>query len=213
MKRRTLAWLFPMLLLSLTACQSVFRLAPQHGEHQAPPPPQTPEDALRHGITLFGREALPLGFQILKMYPVPNADTTQVAFYRFLRLSGDTPPRVTPMIGIEFIQRQPNQWSAQGGQVIARTAPAAALVDYIHSTHHIGPTTIETVFGFVVSPDVQAVEATFDTGQVMREPVVHESFVIVASGTRGIRELRVLDQHGQVLRHIAAPPPMEVGGS
>lgn len=200
-----------LLATLVTGCTWPAGLGGSRQGQQAPPPAQTPEQALRYAMTLYETQEMPPDFHVLKMYAVPGVADTQLAYYRYLRLSGDTPPRPVPMIGLQFLLRKPNRWSPQGGQAIARTAPAEQVLDHIHATHTIGNTPITSILGLVLAPQVTMVEATFDNGPTVREPVAHESFVIVAPNTNGARELRALDTNGHVVRKFDLAQPVSAG--
>lgn len=59
------------------------------------------------------------------------------------------------------------------------------------------------VSGSVVAPErVAAVEAVFDAGLEVREPTTRGVFAIYGPKTKRVRELRVLDREGRVLRRV-----------
>jgi len=137
---------------------------------------------------------------------MPDVDNVRLVAYRFLRPTGDTPPRLIPGIGLQVVVREPDRWSPQTGKAIARTVGPPHLTEYFHITHQFGGKTVTAVLGHVISPDVAAVEATFDDGQTLRTDVADQCFVIIAPGAKTIRELRVLNSAGEVLRRIESPP-------
>lgn len=206
MKRLTVL-LVVALVLPMTGCGSVLnKFGIEQAERMAPPPAQTPEEAVEQFTKMVGNGELPPGFQILGTHAIPDVDNVRLVAYRFLRPTGDTPPRLIPGIGLQVVVQEPDRWSAQTGKAIARTEGPPHLIEYFHTTHQFGGRTATAVLGHVLSPDVAAVEATFDDGQTLRTDVVDAHFVVVAPGASATRELRVLGSAGEVLRYIESPP-------
>ena len=166
---------------------------------------------MRRAITLFGQRELPSGFEVLETRPIPNVADIVLVRYRFLP-PVDGQPSTAPAVGIQLVARQETHWSSQSGSALSRTSSPEQLIDYLHIAHHAGGDTYATVFGHVLTPDVAAVEATFDNGQTVRDTVNHDSFVLVAPHTNAARELRALDKSGRILRRFDLPSPVEAGG-
>ncbi len=57
-----------------------------------------------------------------------------------------------------------------------------------------------SAWGRVLSPDVHSIEVAYGNGQVDRFEPAGEFFASVASGTEEVREVRLLDADGEVLR-------------
>lgn len=61
------------------------------------------------------------------------------------------------------------------------------------------------VFGWVTSPRVAAVEASFDNGQIRRDGVIDGVFALTNFDAHAVCELRVVDSNDRVLERIAIP--------
>jgi hypothetical protein len=58
------------------------------------------------------------------------------------------------------------------------------------------------VYGRVLAPEVEAIEALFDNGEVLRDPADDGALALVSLDARGACELRVVGADGAVIRRI-----------
>ncbi|MCG8348541.1 MAG: hypothetical protein MI924_12290, partial [Chloroflexales bacterium] len=77
--------------------------------------------------------------------------------------------------------------------------------------HQIGADPYTTVHGMVAIPDVALVELVMDDGEVVQDRPVNNAFVAYVPRKAEVREIRLLDDAGQVLHqedvHFPSPPP------
>jgi hypothetical protein len=121
-------------------------------------------------------------------------------------------PPTPPNMGYVLTTQQGDTWqvaeSAYGGSLPLR----GQAIDYRSGAFAGGRSNTWIVYGQVLDPDVAAVEATFDTGQVMRDTVSGEMFGLIGANVATVCEVRALDAQGNVLQQFdpaqspAAPP-------
>lgn len=161
----------------------------------------TPETIVSQGFSCSEVETIPAKkFQILTTHswsqgvivlysalcPAPNSSTDN------------------HVIGQEFVIRQGLSWKPYSGSSYWQersTPPTHQLVEY-DITRTIGKqgSRYTILYGQILSPQVKAIEATFNNGQILRSPNQQNAFVLLAPGASHVCELRILGYGNQLLR-------------
>jgi len=178
---------------------------------------KTPEEAAQNAVK-FGKEESVTEFEVLETRPLANTNNTKIVVYRFIYLSGDTPPQSIPIFGMSLVTQKDGLWHLESGGSLARhsdseqltspTSESGQLVEFIPLAATSNDKPIAIIIGRVLSSTVSAVEVTFDDGQILREQITYEGFVIVAPGATMGRVLRVLGANDEILQSISLPPPI-----
>lgn len=117
-----------------------------------------------------------------------------------------------PIFGHKVIKRSRNRWEPSTMDVYATNPNPAAdrLVEYSISKSLAQGDRHVAVYGQALAPNVVAMEATFDNGQILRKRVVKGVFAIVAPGAKGACELRAIGSDNQVLKRYDLSPLYEL---
>ena len=165
-------------VLLLTACTTVRGPTPEAAAHAyflrlSESSPYTITDWQVHAVRPYGEGQL-----VLASYTAANTDQPS-----------------TDTIAYAQVEQGRGSWSVVLGQS-AGGSPLPELVMY--STTNLRGTPL--VYGRILSPEVYAVEATFDNGAVVRDFGTDGSFALVAPGASRLVELWALNDQQQVVQ-------------
>lgn len=118
---------------------------------------------------------------------------TLLLFSGTRRMLEQTPPQQE--FGYAFVQIGSRGWTVMSSKSSGGTPPPPLV---IYDSSQIQDAMI--VFGGALSDQVQAVEATFDTGAVVRDIVKNQCFALIAPHTKGVIEVRLINRNGQVIK-------------
>ncbi len=158
----------------------------------------TPEEVTQRYVPHLGRPA-PAHVQIHGTRTVPQG---VVVLYTADMPAQDGPPN-PPNMGYVFTTQRRGSWQATRSTYGSSFVAPGQLLDYRSGAFAGGANTAVIVYGRVLSPEVTAVEATFDTGQVVRDQVTGAMFSLIAPDATAACELRALDTHGNVVEQFA----------
>lgn len=164
----------------------------------------TAEEAVRQFVT-GGANVAPQIVQSFRVHSTRPTDDGAVVIYS--KVDPEYP-------GIKFVKymftkRVPQGWiTTQGGGFGRAQEGTGQLVEHdvmVHSggsgINSLGPYVI--VYGLVLEPNkVAAVEAEFDTGEVVRDKAVGGVFALIGEGASRATEIRVLDKNGNQLQDL-----------
>lgn len=111
-----------------------------------------------------------------------------------------------PTLGTATMVREPGLFgghtggSSAGGRVTP--FPPGQFVEYEGGGERIGDRTYTYIHGRALRPEVGAVEAPFDDGEVGRDTVEDGHFGFISADSRGPCELRVLGENGALLQRV-----------
>ena len=165
----------------------------------------TPEEMIRRPFTCPKRPNTEAkNFQVLTVRKWAQG---VVVLYRGTCF-GDRQTATTPqaMLSYRVVQRNGMEWnlSGTGSYVSKRSEPENAAKKLIE--YSLGRTTIKgkeryTVFyGEILSPNVAAVEVTFNDGKVLRDTGLDGMLLLVAPEATGICDVRMLGVDNQILQ-------------
>lgn len=126
-----------------------------------------------------------------------------VVVHRYVEAA--TPERpATPWFGYGVAEQTDNGWFSPSSGAVGLDPPPPAGNLVMHSIGYTGYQTDRSfIYGETLAPEVAAVEATFNTGQILRDEADDGVFVLAAPRNATSAELRVLRQDGTVLRTVA----------
>lgn len=166
----------------------------------------TPQEAARRSVLAAEPEAAPT-FEVAGQRAFEDE---VIVLYRFIRPARNDIPTMT-VFGHTVVGQGALGWRARSGATSGREGvpDAARLIDFSFNTSgNAGvPTTI--VYGQVLAPEVAAVEATFDTGETVRDAVADEIFALAGRGAQAVCEVRALAADGRVLHTDSLRPPAD----
>ncbi len=133
-----------------------------------------------------------------------------VVLYTELRLAEELGPPTgglrPPMqlLGYSLVEQTPlGTWRAlESGTSEVSPLPSEDLVDFRSGHSRSNAMEFSIVYGRALSSDVMTVEATFDTGQVVRDAASDGLFVLIVPVDAAPCELRALNADSQVMRRI-----------
>ncbi|KAM3090159.1 hypothetical protein ACKFKG_30400 [Phormidesmis sp. 146-35] len=171
----------------------------------------TPEEALRQPFSCPGRPDLEAkNFQVLTTRKWSKGI---VAVYRGACPDDDKPTfasekkaskqvlsyRAMKRIGMEWHLSSSGSHPAQESQKAKSTS--AKLIDYgVNRAAVKGKDRHTVLYGQVLSPQVSAIEATFNNGKSLRDESPDGMFAIVAPGATGVCDIRVFGYDNQILQ-------------
>ncbi|NJR51745.1 MAG: hypothetical protein HC780_21345 [Leptolyngbyaceae cyanobacterium CSU_1_3] len=170
----------------------------------------TPEEALRRPFSCPGQPNVEAkSFQVLT---TRKWDKGVVAVYRGVCPNYDRPSFVSEkkdtvqMLSYRAVKRIGMEWhlSSSGShrQALKKSqTDASTLIDY--GVSHSSGKKIEkhtVLYGQVLSPQVSAIEATFNNGKTLRDESPDGMFALVARGATGVCDIRVLGYDNQILQ-------------
>lgn len=115
-----------------------------------------------------------------------------------------------PVFGYQVVRRQGATWqviSSDSYKPKRASRSRRALIEYgisQPSQHQRDRYTI--LYGQTKTPKVAAIEATLDTGQVLRNTVTEGGFALIAAGAKSICEIRILGRNNQILQQETLYP-------
>jgi len=163
----------------------------------------TPEQAaLRNGAMLVdGQQLQP---QIAGKRQLPNGHI--IVLYRADMVEADG--QATYLFGYSLVQRQGVGWGSGSGGAGGGPKPTVdQLVNLGSGSSMDGRTTYALVYGETLTPDVVAVEATFDNGQTLRDSAADGVFVVYSANANAVCSTRILGANDVVLRTDDLRPP------
>ncbi len=179
------------------------------------PPALTPQESARQSTLTMSPESAAT-FQVMG---TRQWERGVVVLYTYLQPAQEQRP---PMQIFGYTLVVPSgwgTWQAVGSGAGGSNAPPPAE-NLVHYSYGGGGGSqrgfFSIVSGYVLAPNVAAVEITFDNGQVLRDKTGDGLFAVVTTAKVAACELRVLDDQGQILRRIdtssTASPSKEPGG-
>lgn len=167
----------------------------------------TPEQAARQSLSAPGGD--PSSFRLASTRTLPSGKVVVLYYATHTLPSGN----LIDTFNYTVLERASVGWQsvAGGGGDSGKGRPAAELVKYGTGGGSLGMITerFAMVDGEALAPEVVAVEATFDTGQVVRDLVVDGVFAVVLEGANDACEVRILGANDVVLRTDDVRPPLD----
>jgi hypothetical protein len=115
-------------------------------------------------------------------------------------------------MGYVLKEQHGTRWQATESTYGASVTESGQLAEYQSAAFGGSGSHAWIVYGRVLNPAIVAVEATFETGQVVRDAVTDEMFGVVAAAATTVCDVRLLDAQGNVLQQLdpaqsrTAPP-------
>jgi hypothetical protein len=172
----------------------------------------TPEEALRQPFSCPGKPALQAkSFQVLTTRTWAKGI---VAVYRGVCPDNDEPTfasekkipkqvlsyRAIKRTGMEWQLSSSGSYLSQESEKSAKST-SAKLIDYgVNRASVKGKDRHTVLYGQVLSPQVSAIEATFNNGKSLRDETPDGMFAIVAPGATGVCDIRVFGYGNQILQ-------------
>jgi hypothetical protein len=113
------------------------------------------------------------------------------------------------MLGCQVFRHVPEGWQPCGGSGFGINYELSVSQIVQFSTGMGGSceqVQYADLFGWAIAPEVNAVEAEFDSGQVIRSKCTNKVFALVAANASQVIHFRVYDGSDQILRQEAWPP-------
>jgi hypothetical protein len=160
---------------------------------------RSPQAAVQRGLQI-GRASI-TKHELLGQRDIGNG--LVVVVHRYVEAA--TPERpATPWFGYGVAQQTDNGWFSPGTGAVELAPPPPAGNLVIHGVGYTGyQTDTRFVYGQTLAPEVTAVEALFNTGQVLRDEADDGAFVLAAPKNATSTELQVIGQDGAVVRTLA----------
>lgn len=118
--------------------------------------------------------------------------------------SNTTTPDGQPIkvFGHTIVERAGLGWTSNGGSAGGGPdlPPASQLVNMSFGGGSSGTQSHAILYGETLTPDVVAVEATFDNGQTLRDSATDGVFVVYSDNANAVCSMRVLGANDAVLR-------------
>ena len=204
-----------MLVTGMVACVPSWARLPQPSPREG----LTPEALVRSLVTCpRGKVRIT---RIFATHPLPDGGM-------FVLYAGVCPPaqpqaEVQQLRGDALLLPEDGRMRRTGSMMTINHSPIPhnAFIEYPAGGFSTRSAIYAYVYGTVLAPQVAAVEALFDTGQVLRDAVHDGAYGMVLPGSRGPCQVRALGQDGQVLTLVslalpegeAAGPDVRPGGS
>ncbi len=160
----------------------------------------TPEQAVRESETRIHPE-IAASLQILGRRSWARG---VVVLYSYVQPARDEMPAMQ-MFGHSLVERTAlGTWQTHGGGAGGSSAPPPKedWVDFGRGSGSNDQNSYSLIFGRTLSPEVKAVEASFDDGQTLRDTTLDGFFVLITPKLVQACEMRVLGADDQVLRRI-----------
>ena len=162
----------------------------------------TPEEALRRPFLCPGQpEVAAKNVQVLT---TRRWSKGILALYRGTCLTRDQQSSDQPVLSYRVMRQTGMEWrlSSSGSRfTTAEKSKPVALVDYgIGYTVGKGHDRQTIFYGQVLSPQVSAVEVSFNNGKSLRDESLDGLFALVASGATGVCDIRVFGYDNQILQ-------------
>jgi hypothetical protein len=151
----------------------------------------TPETAVR---TMLNNRGVINNFQIVQKQLTP-AGTLVV--YNYIRHQAMQPPIL--VFGYALVTLRVGGWSVNS----ANLAKVSLSDPVSYATTSIGNDLL--VYGYVSNAHIAAIEATVDTGAVMKLNMAHNGFSGVVAHAHSVRELRVMRNTQEILATYNLP--------
>lgn len=108
------------------------------------------------------------------------------------------------ILGHQVVEREGKSWeisSSDTYRVSRNQHPMEQLIEYgMSQIQEKNGDRYVILYGQFLSPQIAAVEATFDNGQVVRDDGKGKAFALIAAGASHVCELRLLGPDNQLLR-------------
>lgn len=166
----------------------------------------TPEEAVRRS-ELVGAPGLDVGAQRVQIVGGRLWDQGRIVLYRV----GDDPQAATTRWSYQFVEQGPHGWHATSGKgfnaaMFERYQSLRFRMDSVEVTGR----TYVVLFGWVEVPGSD-VEVQLMNQQVLRDTATPTLFLVLLPADSSVRELRVVNQHGQVVERIDVAPHLSGG--
>lgn len=162
----------------------------------------TPEEALRHPFSCPGQPQVEA--RNVQVLTTRKWSKGIIAIYRGNCLTRDKQASGQQVLSYRVMKQTGVEWqlgSSSGYFIAAEKSKPVSLIDY-----GIGHTTGKRndrqtiLYGQVLSPQVSAVEVTFNNGKSLRDESLDGLFALVAPGATGICDIRVFGYDNQILQ-------------
>ncbi len=163
----------------------------------------TPDEALRRSFSCPGQpEVEARNVQVLTTRKWSKGI---LAIYRGNCLTADKQSSDQPVLSYRVMKQTGMEWRLSGTSSYFVMAPSkttpASLIDYgVGHTIGKGTNRQTIVYGQVLSPQVSAIEVTFNNGKSLRDESPDGLFALVAPGATGICDIRVFGFDNQILQ-------------
>ena len=159
------------------------------------------QDILAHDAT-----AIPSSLQLLRRQPW---ELGQIILYQY-QVHQDFEPRAHPVIdvlGCQVFRQIPEGWSPCGGSGfgINYELPVSHIVQFANGSGSCEQVRYADLYGWAIAPEVTALEAEFDSGQVVRSECINKVFALVAANAAQVIRFRVYDGSDRILKQEAWP--------
>ncbi|MGV0025213.1 hypothetical protein [Phormidesmis priestleyi] len=182
----------------------------------------TPEEALRQTFSCPGKPSVEAkNFQVLTTRKWSKGI---VAVYRGVCPDDDKPTFANEkkepkeVLGYRAMRRIGMEWylsssgSHQSQKSKSSKTVSAKLIDYgVNRASVKGKDRHTVLYGQVLSPQVSAIEATFNNGKSLRDESPDGMFAIVATGATGVCDIRVFGYDNQILQREELISPNSPG--
>ncbi|MBD1897261.1 hypothetical protein [Coleofasciculus sp. FACHB-129] len=132
-----------------------------------------------------------------------------VVLYSAICPSSDRQQASPQILGHSVLVRKESGWEQIGNDsaeffLDRPPLPPEQLVWYGSGNYSNDKTgeTYALTYGKVLSPEVAAVEITFDNGKILRDEATNGVFVLISPGANHSCQMRVLGKDGKILRRI-----------
>ena len=151
--------------------------------------------AIPSSLKLLYRQSWELGQIILYQYQVHQDLKKRSA-------------QIIDMLGCQLFRRISEGWQPCGGSGfgINYELSVSQIVQFSMGTGSCEQVQYAHLYGWAIAPEVQAVEAEFDSGQVIRSKCTNKVFALVAANASQVIHFRVYDGSDQILKQEAWPP-------
>lgn len=162
----------------------------------------TPEEALRRPFSCPSQsDTEAKSFQVLTTRKWSKGI---VALYRGNCAALNKPGVDQPLLSYRVMKQNGMEWQLSGSgsypTTIEKSKPGS-LIDYgVGHTRGKGNDRQTILYGQVLSPQVSAIEVTFNNGKSLRDESPDGLFALVASGATGICDIRAFGYDNQILQ-------------
>lgn len=149
------------------------------------------------------------GFQVLSTHRWSKG---MVVLYSALCPTKDGKSSLQRVFGHQVVQRNGMSWHVSSsdsyGTGSTPTSPEKLIEYGISRSASQEGDRYTILYGQVLTPKVKAIEATFNNGMILRQPIANGSFALLSPDATDICELRILGKDHQILRQKELGKPL-----